>query len=68
MKGSYDENCNRTACQTDKRVYFYNKAMDAYYCLHCAELIAEWDDDEMLFDKQEFIDFRKNRIIPDRKY
>lgn len=33
------ELCNRTACQTHKKVYMYNKTMEAYYCVSCARQI-----------------------------
>jgi len=33
--------CNRTACQTDARVYMYNATMDAFYCVQCARLIND---------------------------
>ena len=38
--------CNRTACQTDKGVYMFNKTMDAFYCARCAELINDGCKDE----------------------
>ena len=35
------ELCNRTACQTDRRVSFWNKTMGAWYCTRCARAIND---------------------------
>jgi late competence protein required for DNA uptake (superfamily II DNA/RNA helicase) len=35
------ELCNRTACQTDVRVSFWNATMGAWYCVKCARLIND---------------------------
>jgi hypothetical protein len=38
MKGEYQGNCNRTACQKPGAVW-YNHSTRAYYCTACAHLI-----------------------------
>jgi len=43
-----EELCNRTACQTNKGVSFYNKTMDAWYCVKCARLINDANRDNPL--------------------
>ena len=47
LKGKFDGNCNRTACQTPLvrrgiRNNWWNYGTRAYYCQHCALLINEW--------------------------
>ena len=38
MKGTYDCECNRTACSNSHAVYF-NKSTEKYYCESCAHTI-----------------------------
>ncbi len=33
------ELCNRTACQSPRGVYMWNKSTRAYYCFQCARMI-----------------------------
>jgi hypothetical protein len=40
MKGEYNQECNRTACNNSEAVY-YNYSTLKYYCPHCAFLINE---------------------------
>jgi hypothetical protein len=43
LKGKFDGNCNRTACQTPIRgLNWWNVGTRAYYCQRCADLINEW--------------------------
>jgi hypothetical protein len=42
------ELCNRTACQTNHNVMFYNKTMHAWYCVKCARLINDASRDNPL--------------------
>jgi hypothetical protein len=35
------ELCNRTACQTSKRVFMYHKTRKSYYCVRCARAIND---------------------------
>lgn len=42
------ELCNRTACQTSHRVSYYNKTMQAWYCVKCARLINDASRDKPL--------------------
>lgn len=44
LKGKFDGNCNRTACQEPiMGANFFNTSTRAYYCGGCADLINEWD-------------------------
>lgn len=36
LEGKGVTRCNRTACQSDKHVVFYNSVMKKKYCLNCA--------------------------------
>lgn len=36
LPGKGDTRCNRTACQSDKHVVFYNSVMNRSYCVNCA--------------------------------
>lgn len=38
MKGDYNQECNRTACQNNEAT-FYNHSTKKYYCTDCATLI-----------------------------
>jgi hypothetical protein len=38
MKGLFNGNCNRTACQKPEATW-YNHSTKAYYCAECANLI-----------------------------
>jgi hypothetical protein len=38
MKGLFNGNCNRTACQKPEATW-YNHSTQAYYCAECANLI-----------------------------
>jgi hypothetical protein len=40
MKGLYNGNCNRTACQQPGAIYF-NHSTENYYCAACAAIINE---------------------------
>lgn len=56
------ELCNRTACQTGRRVFMINYSHKAYYCVKCARLIndacrnrdrllCEFDEAKMEYEK-----------------
>lgn len=56
-KGKKGGSCNRTACQRPGADY-YNKYMDAFYCLHCAQeitLYARKMGDPIGFDVKEVL-------------
>lgn len=36
VKGEFNGLCNRTACQSDLKVVYYNKGTYKYYCKSCA--------------------------------
>lgn len=36
LEGKGDTRCNRTACQSDQHVVFYNSVMHKNYCVNCA--------------------------------
>ncbi len=40
-KGEYDGACNRTTCQSEYNVIFYNHSTQKYYCPACAHKINE---------------------------
>jgi hypothetical protein len=43
LKGRFDGNCNRTACQEPiKGRNWWNDGTRAYYCTRCAHLINDW--------------------------
>lgn len=54
-KGTQGDSCNRTACQSPE-AFYYNQAMQAYYCRACAIEISKWDDKSNPL----FPDFDKN--------
>lgn len=39
-KGEFGKRCNVNACQREDSAFFYNSAMNKYYCYHCAYDIA----------------------------
>lgn len=41
LKGKKNGACNRTACQSEIHVVFYNKSTMAYYCPSCAKKIND---------------------------
>lgn len=42
LKGAFNGNCNRTACQQPGAVW-YNHSTEAYYCSKCAKLINDYN-------------------------
>lgn len=52
LKGQFDGNCNRTACQTlIAGANFWNTSTRAYYCGQCARDINHWsrrDDNQII--------------------
>jgi hypothetical protein len=57
-----EELCNRTACQTDRRVSYYNKTMQAWYCVKCARLINSSSVNDPLCIMDEDRDFYEKNI------
>ena len=47
MKGTYDKECNRTACNNSRAV-FYNKSTQMYDCAPCAKLINDANRNDSL--------------------
>lgn len=46
MKGTFADECNRTACVNQSATY-YNRGTGKYYCRPCARLINEANDQEL---------------------
>lgn len=42
MKGEYNQECNRTACNNLNATY-YNHSTEKYYCRPCAKEINYWN-------------------------
>lgn len=42
MKGEFNQECNRTACNNQNAVY-YNLSTEKYYCRSCATEINYWN-------------------------
>lgn len=41
LKGKKNGACNRSACQSEHHVVFYNQSTMAYYCAACAKKIND---------------------------
>ena len=44
------ELCNRSACQTEIGVMYFNKNRDAWYCVRCARMINDSSNQSGLGD------------------
>lgn len=47
LKGLFEGNCNRTACQKPDAVW-YNCATEKYYCTKCAKMINDMNHEDSL--------------------
>jgi len=47
MKGEYNQECNRTACNNSAAVY-YNHSTEKYYCKSCAMEINFWNKSDAM--------------------
>lgn len=68
-KGLFGQNCNVNACQVPASAFFYNTAMRAYYCLHCAEQIhkanrGQYETHGPLFDADLLFKARRDKSLP----
>jgi hypothetical protein len=61
------ELCNRTVCQTDRNVTYFNETMGAWYCVKCARAINDGSRNDPLCIHDEDRKFYERNIKHQQK-